>query len=298
MKNICILGCSNTEGTELPDSDLIDNYWDFLKIPAEEYLNMPHLKDIFLKHWDKVMEFYNFDYLKYNEDCRKLSWVGQLRKISMNNKVRINDYSRIAMGIDFFHYVYLNSNKEKLMKSFYNINNYENLRNSMINSDLLIWQQTNEPRYFLDIKNVDKNLAATCIAEFKDEFKDMDIPKWKQKILVKYYFNCYNEDRFIQEKIQFIKYIAFKRALLKKKTLFVLFYKSSLKDGEWKVEKNEYINWVGFDGHADGLIEQLINEDKIKLEETYCKFRHPSRKLHILIGQYIHNYILEKGMIE
>ena len=108
MRQICILGCSHTEGAELPDSTLFENYWDFLKYDSMEYMCRPIILQDYSDHMLKIYNMYDGDMEKYNIECRKLSWTATLRKNL--NGINIIDHSKGGTGIDFFHYLYLSPN--------------------------------------------------------------------------------------------------------------------------------------------------------------------------------------------
>lgn len=302
MKDICILGCSHTEGAELIDHRYIPNYWDFLKIPAKQYLNTRRTLEDYMNHWKQVEKNYNGDPKNYSTETRKLSWVARLKRIFKDTT--ISDYSHSGIGIDFFQYIYSNQDQTKILNSWCKLTNqFLNLRDSMINSDLLIWQITNEPRYFVDIKNVNLNLMMTNLADIEFGSRQTFAPKWQQKMINDYFIFCFNEEQFIQDKKHFLKYIAYKRALLGKKTLIVLFYHTLLFQYNLAPENSEYIHWLGFDGtglteNKQGLVYKFVREGRIKLEETYCKFGHPTIKLQKLIGSYLSNYILKEGLLK
>lgn len=295
MRQICILGCSHTEGAELPDSTLFENYWDFLKYDSMEYMCRPIILQDYSDHMLKIYNMYDGDMEKYNIECRKLSWTATLRKNL--NGINIIDHSKGGTGIDFFHYLYLCGDSLK-EENHSMVLDRKDIKKDMLDSELLIWQLTDEPRYFISIKDTFKNVLSVNLGHLKAMLKLNDIEKWRGKIILNYYENCFDEDRYLKEKIEFLNYIATQRTLLKKKTIFFSFFKTEMINRGLNPVDTKWVKWLGFDDlNNEGMVMKFVNEGIIAHTETYSKFRHSTVKVQKLVGEYISNYIKTEGIM-
>jgi len=293
MKNIAILGCSNTEGSELYDKHLFDNYYDFRKDHPYGIIDINQ----FNEHVKKVMKIYNHDMLKYADDCRKLAWPVKFKKLFVEG-VNINDFSLGGSGIDYVQYLY-NLNYMGQNARFCKINEIrKRLKRKILESDLLIWQLTNEPRFYYTMKNEALGMFCVGIQNFRMSFNNnpSNIPKWKRDIAVDYYEGIFDEQRYVQEKINFINLIISERKLRKKPTLFITIYTTDLKKHNFKQETGEYVFWSGYENGDIGILGTILEKGIVPREIAFNKFKHPSEESHEAIANYIFNFIKNNGL--
>jgi len=109
--------------------------------------------------------------------------------------------------------------------------------------------------------------------------------KWKRKTIADFYENMFDLNRFFNEKINFLNSIIYKRILNKKITIIFSFKDlKSLKKYEFL--NNKYVKNLYTDNNR-GIIKNFISMRLIKREDAFCKFRHPSQKMHEVFSKYI-----------
>lgn len=284
MKNICILGCSFTTGDETIDEYMIPNYWDLeLRTGTSGYKNYKKdyikLTNILYDKYKKKfgdMSFSEFK-IKYENDCRKLSWVQRFKSL---DNTTVHDFSETGAGIDYFQYLYNNTDNK-------------NFKQNIIDDDLLIWQLTVEPRYFLTMKNSNLPILVTSLFNIKINFdnktKQTDLEKWKQKILIDYYELLFDEERFLKEKENFLELIILKRLKNNKPTIILNMFRSNVNIQYLKYLEGPKVHFIGFDNLP--IYNELIENKTIVEEKSICRFEHPTRKTQKQISKYIMKYI-------
>jgi len=301
MKQIHIVGCSFTEGAELHDEHLIENYWDFKKIDPALYLRnlKPSPRDYYLRA-RRVRKIYKNNLRKYTEDCKQWAWPATFKKI-IKKECNIIDHSLGGSGIAFFQYLYnLKDIKNLPITTEQYIFDRKDFKKNVLESDLLIWQLTNEPRYFITVKDEKSSLLAVEIAQMKIalEFPAAKIIKWKRKMLLDYYENVFDEYQFFKQKINFLHYILYQRILAKKHTILFSVYDTNFENIEFKKIDSKYVHYLNdVNDNKAGLVNKFIDKKLVNRVDTYCEFMHPTKKVHKLIADHINKYITRKGLL-
>jgi hypothetical protein len=297
MKKICILGCSHSTGAELHDEHLFDDYWDFL----QEKERSSHIKE-YLIHIQKIEKMYGNNLYEYMKDCKQWSWIIHFEKLFKNN-VDIQDFSLEGTGIDFFQYLYnfdeiKKQNEIKYIPEF--IKYRTDLKKQILDSDLLIWQLTEEPRLFITSKGSGFFLLSTTLANLSRMVKNKwnrDFSKRDIKLLLDYYENVFDEEKHFHKITNFIDYIISERTLRKKKTIFFSVFRTNLLKINYRPKNSEYVHWCGLEPDDSGIVNELVAKQKITIDESSLKFGHPSKKCQQLMAEYVFNYINNFGLI-
>lgn len=301
MKKIFVLGCSNSVGTEVYDEYLFDNYWDFTKPSNRAIKKIGTCFERFMDNNKAIEKIYDGDMSLYEKDCLTLAWPTILNKYYKDKNIEVLNYSKSGSGIDFFHMLYHNMNpyEDTVLQR-----ERKDFKKHIINSDLLIWQVTDEPRFTLTYKNNDMLILCTDISQIRDRLRDVEtspfkIKNWKKKVYIDFYETGFHSKRFFREKLNFLNFILYQRILKKKHTIIPAFYETNFEKAEYEFIDSEYVHYMGFEksGGSRGLIVSLINEKKLEFEKAYCKFGHPAQEAHKAIFNHIKNYINEKQLI-
>jgi hypothetical protein len=278
MKDIIIIGGSTAAGCELQDEFIIPGYWNFLKMENFEIQRSQ-------SHWKKIiMSLYNNKWEEYTRDCYKLSWPIKLQK-KLNN-INVHNYTSNKTGIDFYQSLYNGLKYEKLT---YPLDELPNFKECVLESDLLIWQITYDPRFLLSPKN-----SVFFQHDFVVNTETKDLVKWKRIVCDKFFENMFDINRFISEKINFLNLIINKRRIIKKPTFLFSLHSSDLTDFGFDITEKDYVYYKGFNEY--NLFNEMVKDVKDD-PKLYCKLGHPSVKAHKEIENYIRNFIVSENLI-
>jgi hypothetical protein len=292
MKSIYVLGCSHTAGSELIDEHIIPNYWSFQDEDWERTFEK------FKEHMSYVINYYGGDQIKYEAKCRKLNWVNSLKKKYNGNDVNIIDHSFGGIGIKYFKDLYNKTHKKNLAKD---VLFRRRLKEYILESDVLIWQLTVEPRYYELYTDNQYVIVAHNLETFINNMLIYTkIPKWQRNLIIDYYKNIHNEIEYRKDLMNFVDLIIYQRSLMKKHTIFFTVSDIDLKEIEYKKIENEYTNWLYVEKNKSisNLLEYLVMNSKIKRDDTLTKFNHISKNCHELICNYMFDYINDKGLLK
>ncbi len=301
-KEILVLGCSYTNGDELHDEHLFDNYWDFQNGPKYR----PICIDTFQSHLDEIMRIYNNDIVRYYDDCRQWTWAAKLDK---NERVNVTNYAMPGTGIDMVQYVYNLGNMlastdditwrdEIHARMLYNCycKDKLNMHTLIYDTDILIWQLTNEPRPTFYVGAG----SPICFSDrmfAKNAVNNESLPKWKAKLLLDYYENIYTDINEFKRIETFMKYVVCRRALLGKHTILFSFFPPRPPEGKsYDIIDNEFVHYVNNPNNS-GLVSDFSNRGEIDQTIARLKFGHPTKQVQLLIGNEIENYLIKEGLI-
>jgi hypothetical protein len=291
MKEIFVVGCSNTEGDELYDEYIFDNYWDFLKIPVNQYLTTDINFLEFNAHMQKIHETLPRD--EYIKKCKELAWPQKLRE-ELKHEYKILDHSLGGSGIDFFQHVY---NSSFIENENIEVLNRRGFKDYVLGYDILIWQLTEEPRHFLKLKNEPNSILTVNVETMEFNLKCSSVPKWKRKIILDYYINIFDSLHFFKQKMNFLDSILYQRALNKKHTIIFSVFNHNLASINYSPVKSEYVHWGSTFTNPNGIVAEFVKTGLINQGDTYQKYRHPSKKVQILIAEYLNKYLKEQGIL-
>ena len=279
--DVYILGCSHTAGSELMDEYIFDNYWDYKK----DKNFIPNYDD-FQIHQKKILEIYNGNMHKYQDDCKQLNWATTLSK-KVPNRINVRDHSYEGVGISFFRFLYNNYKNMTKWHHNKNIKIRKRLKKHILESDVLIWQLTDEPRYFFNYNNL--IYISHSIDVLENSIKMIGtIDKWKIKNLINYYKHMHDQKRYMDELLNFLDMIILKRILLKKHTLIFSFDGNSIYEKGYKNIESKYVKYEAL---PYGLKENFIKQGKILRKDVKLKFNHITKKVHDLTANFMFDYI-------
>lgn len=295
MKQIYVVGCSHTVGTELYDEQLFDNYWDFKKKPITDIVKGKKLQEFF-DHQKKIAIMYDQDMTRYEKDCKKTAWPATLEK-SLNKYKVIND-AHGGSGIDFFQTVYNTENFDDInIQQTQAIAERRKFKKNVLNSRFLIWQITNEPRFYFTFKNHPWPIIAVDVPQILRslESNSNGIPKWKRKIATEYFTNMFNPKEYLKEKLNFLENIIYQRIAAKKHTIIMSLYDTGITN--YKPIESNYVHYAN-DINKAGIISYVMFRDGIPNKEAMCKYNHPNKKIHDLVAKEIEQFMKDKGLVK
>lgn len=290
MKKICIIGCSCTAAEETIDEDLVDNYWDFLNKPRLfDNVNL----DLRIKYFNHIVKkFYKGSYIKYFEECLPYSWATLLQN-HLKEKYLTDIYTLSGSGIDFWQFLY-NNPESTIINNTVRIKEYRIFKENILNSDILIWQLTDEPRLAIKTKDIDYTILSVALEDVRRKKMKFEISEWKREVIIDYYESIFDISNFFKEKRNFLDLIITKRTLQKKPTILVQLPPTRFINIDYKFENN---NLLYLYGSNKGLLSEF-SEDTIPIKDRYCKFGHPSRKCHIAISNFMYSELNKLNLLE